>query len=132
MLSKIFHHADEIKRGLDAAWLRNEVLANNIANVDTPGFKRSDVKFQAILENEQSNSIHMKTTRTQHIKSPDINNYEATVYQDNKTTMRMDGNNVDIEYEMAELAKNTIWYNYLVQKISKEFGRIKKAINETR
>ena len=132
MLGKIFKHADDIKKGLDAAWLRNEVLANNIANVDTPGFKRSDVDFKAILENEQSSSINMKTTRAQHFQNSNFHNYETTVYEDNKTTMRMDGNNVDIEYEAAELAKNTIWYNYLVQKISKEFSRIKKSINEIR
>jgi flagellar basal-body rod protein FlgB len=130
MINDIFKHADVIKRGLDTAWTRNEVLANNIANVDTPGFKRSDVDFGSILEAEQDLNNGLKTTRERHYSMEGNYDSNVKVIQDNSSTMRMDGNNVDIENEAAELAKNTIWYNYMVQKISKDFGRIKTAINE--
>lgn len=126
MVNNIFSQIDKLKIGLDSAWLRNEVLSNNIANVDTANYKRSDVKFSNILEN----SINLKTTRDKHINpmsSSASHSYE--VYEDSNTNVRMDGNNVDIEYEMNELAKNTIWYNYLTQMVTKEIRLLDMAIN---
>lgn len=126
MVNNIFSQIDKLKIGLDSAWLRNEVLSNNIANVDTANYKRSDVKFSNILEN----SINLKTTRDKHINpmsSSSSHSYE--VYEDSNTNVRMDGNNVDIEYEMNELAKNTIWYNYLTQMVTKEIRLLDMAIN---
>jgi flagellar basal-body rod protein FlgB len=128
MVKNIFDRVDYLQKGLDAAWLRNEVITNNIANADTPGFKRSYVEFESVLQEQQGISI--KTTRENHISTPNTEDISPKVIRDDNTTVRMDGNNVDIEYESAELAKNTIWYNYMVQKISKEFGRLNKVINE--
>ena len=125
MANNIFSHIDKFKVGLDASWLRNEILANNIANVDTPNFKRSDVRFSKILED----SISMKTTRDKHINPASSSNYSVEVYEDSNTNVRMDGNNVDIEREMNELAKNTIWYNYLTHMVTKEIKLLDLAIN---
>ena len=125
MANNIFSHIDKFKVGLDASWLRNEILANNIANVDTPNFKRSDVRFSKILED----SISMKTTRDKHINPASSSNYTVEVYEDSNTNVRMDGNNVDIEREMNELAKNTIWYNYLTHMVTKEIKLLDLAIN---
>ncbi|HOA30676.1 MAG: flagellar basal body rod protein FlgB [Clostridia bacterium] len=125
MANNIFSHIDKFKVGLDASWLRNEILANNIANVDTPNFKRSDVRFSKILED----SISMKTTRDKHINPASSSNYSVEVYEDSNTNVRMDGNNVDIEREMNELAKNAIWYNYLTHMVTKEIKLLDLAIN---
>jgi flagellar basal-body rod protein FlgB len=125
MANNIFSHIDKFKVGLDASWLRNEILANNIANVDTPNFKRSDVRFSKILEE----SISMKTTRDKHINPASSSNYSVEVYEDSNTNVRMDGNNVDIEREMNELAKNAIWYNYLTHMVTKEIKLLDLAIN---
>ncbi|HHT92262.1 MAG TPA: flagellar basal body rod protein FlgB [Clostridiaceae bacterium] len=125
MANNIFSHIDKFKVGLDASWLRNEILANNIANVDTPNFKRSDVRFSKILED----SISMKTTRDKHINPASSSNYTVEVYEDSNTNVRMDGNNVDIEREMNELAKNAIWYNYLTHMVTKEIKLLDLAIN---
>ena len=56
-------------------------------------------------------------------------NVEPVVVQDNKTTERLDGNNVDIETEMVNLAKNSIEYYTMVQKLNAEFKKMKTAIN---
>lgn len=125
MANNIFSHIDKFKVGLDASWLRNEILANNIANVDTPNFKRSDVRFSKILED----SISMKTTRDKHINPASSSNYSVEVYEDSNTNVRMDGNNVDIEREMNELAKNAIWYNYLTHMVTKKIKLLDLAIN---
>lgn len=124
---EIFSHSDVINKALNASWLRNEVIANNISNIDTPGFKSSRVEFETELKKAMNSDIVMKKTRDKHI---DISSsFEPQVVQNNETTVRMDGNNVDIESEQLEMVKNTIYYNSLVQIISKEFGRLKVAIN---
>lgn len=130
-MNELFTQVNLLYKGLNAAWLRNEVIADNIANAETPGFKRYFVEFESLLQSNITNNTQLKTTRDNHIKagSEDV---QPKVRQDNNTTLRMDGNNVDIEYEMNELAKNTIWYQYMVQKVSKEIGRLKIVINEGR
>jgi flagellar basal-body rod protein FlgB len=71
----------------------------------------------------------MKTTRDKHINPASSSNYSVEVYEDSNTNVRMDGNNVDIEREMNELAKNAIWYNYLTHMVTKEIKLLDLAIN---
>lgn len=125
---RLFSHSDQINKALDASWLRNDVIANNISNVDTPNFKSSRVEFEAAFKKAlDKNTINMKKTRSGHI---DNNSTPPTarVVRNNDTSLRMDGNNVDIESEQINMVKNVIYYNTLVQKINKEFNRLKTAI----
>jgi len=125
---KLFSHSDILNKALDASWLRNEVIANNISNVDTPNFKSSRVEFETELKKAMgTDGINMKKTRDKHIDS--CSSYEPKVVQNNETTVRMDGNNVDIESEQLNMVKNTIYYNALIQKTNEEFGRLEVAIN---
>lgn len=122
MLQNILFRNGILEKALDAAWLRNEVISNNIANVDTPGYKRKTVKFEEFLNNELKNSkISKGQTKLQ---SPDI--VVATDYS--TLSYRSDGNNVDIENEMAELAANTLRYNVLVQKMNGDFQNLRRVI----
>ncbi len=130
MIGKMFGNVDMIKAGLDASWLRNEVIANNIANVDTPNFKSSSVSFESAFKNAlNQEGFTAKTTRAGHIDFSD-NLPRATVVTDTDTTYRMDGNNVNIDAESAALAKNQIYYNTLVRQLSSEFSKLNMAINE--
>jgi flagellar basal-body rod protein FlgB len=122
LLQNILFRNGILEKALDAAWLRNEVISNNIANVDTPGYKRKTVKFEEFLNNELKNSkISKGQTKLQ---SPDI--VVATDYS--TLSYRSDGNNVDIENEMAELAANTLRYNVLVQKMNGDFQNLRRVI----
>lgn len=130
MIDKMFRNVDMLKAGLDASWMRNEVIANNIANVDTPGYKSSSVSFEAAFKNAlNGQGFTAKTTRAKHIDFSD-NLPHATIVTDTGTTYRMDGNNVNIDAESAALAKNQIYYNTLVRQLSSEFSKLKMAINE--
>ncbi|KLU60398.1 flagellar basal body rod protein FlgB [Peptococcaceae bacterium CEB3] len=118
-----------MEKGLDASSLRQRVLANNVANVDTPGFKRSDVNFQVALESAlgQSGVLPLKETLAGHLagtQSP------ATVQikKDSATSLRNDGNNVDIDKEMADVAKNGLYYDSVSQAIQSQLGILRKAI----
>ncbi len=134
MLDKIAGNTAVLEKALDAAWMRNEVITNNIANVNTPGYKKSDVSFEEQLAGAKQFQIGstIKNPKflpigndTQSIPAPQM-------IQQTNTSARKDGNNVDIDVEMAELAKNTIKYNALITQISKQFGNIKMVLNEGR
>jgi len=132
MISSLFQNSDYLSKALDASWLRNEVINNNISNVDTPDFKASTVDFESVLQDAmQGNSISMKVTNPKHIASNNtLDTIEPTVSQNTSTQVRMDGNNVDMESEESSLAKNAIYYYTLTQKLNAEYSRIKYAISE--
>ena len=131
----IFKGIDSLEKGLNASWTRNSVIMNNIANVDTPDFKSSSVEFEDIykqsLKNEED-GFELKRTRPTHmdIGDTDLDGVQAMVVENSDTTQRMDGNNVDIDKEMTDLAKNVIYYNALTRKISGEFNQLSLAIRE--
>lgn len=110
---------DLLKQGLNAASTRQKAISNNIANVNTAGYKRSYVTFEDNLKNSQDN-LEMKTTDSRHIN--DGQGFgEIQVKQDDSTSMNEDGNNVDIDTEMANEAQNTLMYEALISQIN---GRI--------
>ena len=124
MISNIFDSTKVLQKALEGTWTRNEVISQNIANVDTPGYKRETVSFEDLLKNAMDGST---------IDNSSVDDVEIMVSQDNKTlSTRLDGNNVDIENEMASMAKNTIQYNTLVQCISSNYKRLASAISEGR
>ncbi|WP_434512034.1 flagellar basal body rod protein FlgB [Desulfitobacterium sp. AusDCA] len=117
-----------LEKKLDASALRQKVIANNVANVDTPGFKTSHVEFEDILKRAlNKESLSLRKTDPRHI-DPSINVQaaQARVVIDNSTTLRNDGNNVDIDKEMADLAKNGIDYQAISQILGQKYsGKIK-------
>lgn len=130
MINKMFNNVNMLKAGLDASWLRNEVIANNIANVDTPNFKSSSVSFESAFKNAlRGEGFTAKTTNARHFSD---NLPRATVTQNTGTQYRMDGNNVNIDAENAALAKNQILYSTLARQLNSEFTKLKMAINEGR
>jgi len=125
----LFSGLDNIGRGLDASWTKNEVISSNIANVDTPGYKRKTMDFSNLLNRELEVSNGLKTTRLKHIESEPIDPNAAFIGVDNSTSsLRTDENNVNIDTEMADMAKNLIYYNMLTQKASGEISKLESAI----
>lgn len=119
-----------LEKGLDASSLRQKVLSDNVANVDTPNFKRSDVDFGKILGSvigEDGGDIPLKVTMPQHI-SGTPNTGQKAVITDQSSTFRNDGNNVDIDREMANVAENGLYYNSVTQAITSQLGLLRMAI----
>ncbi|MEN6312913.1 MAG: flagellar basal body rod protein FlgB [Clostridiaceae bacterium] len=134
MFEKLTRNLNLREKTLDAVWTRNEVIAQNIANVDTPGYKKSTVSFEEYLEDAlDQDGFKGFTTDSRHIQigggSVENAKIKVTKQYDNLST-RLDGNNVDIESEMASSAKNDIRYYTLVQSISASYQRLKSAIKE--
>jgi flagellar basal-body rod protein FlgB len=98
---------------------RQTVLANNLANVNTPGFKRSDVSFQGALADALQSS------------GGDTSVVDATQFStttDSSTSMRADGNNVDVDAESANLAKNQLLFDSVMAIDTKRLHTMDTAI----
>ena len=131
IISGAFDYVDMLNKAADVSWKRNEVLNNNIANVDTPGYKRQDVTFSTYLETELNSTKgnNRLKTLTKRPEDMDADGVYYNVYTDyGNMSYRLDGNNVDIETENVELASNQLLYNGLIDSMSAEFGRIKTVI----
>lgn len=108
-----------LERGLEASSLRQRILANNVANVTTPGFKRSRVEFEdqlalALQEGSDPAAVAPK------------------VEVDQDSLGRPDGNNVDVELEMTRMAENQIYYAALTRELSEQFARLRMVIHDGR
>ena len=119
-------------RGLAAANLRQEVISNNIANVNTPNFKKSDVIFEDLLAKEigaeDENQLQLVRTHDRHLPIGHIGGAEAQIQEDGTTTMRVDNNNVDIDVEMATLAKNQLYYNAMATNLGGYITKLRNVI----
>lgn len=135
MISKISNNTNLLERSLDYLWIKNEAIANNIANVNTPNYKRYNVSFGDYLNKERSKfpvGSCVKDSRFLPIGKDREYLVAPRIIRENNSSMRKDGNNVDIDVENAELAKNSINYNVIASQLTKELSMIKLAINEGR
>lgn len=125
--SNVFDYINALDKAADAAWVRNEAIANNIANADTPGYKRQDVNFQTELKRAIKQSGY--TTMDEKVKHLSGRKLEPSVYTDySGLSYRLDGNNVDIETENVMLAKNQLMYEGLLNSISQEFSNLRTVM----
>ncbi|RDU22440.1 flagellar basal body rod protein FlgB [Anaerosacchariphilus polymeriproducens] len=125
--SNVFNYLNVLNKAADASWLRNEAISNNIANVDTPGYKRQDVDFESALEVELKKSKY--STLDEKILNSNLKHLDVSTYTDSAGfSYRIDDNNVDIDTENVELASNQIKYNGLVDSMKQEISRLKLVI----
>lgn len=125
--SNVYNYVNVLDKAADASWTRNTILSNNLANVDTPDFKRKDVSFQGYLQAELAGAN--TADLNDRIANVELGSLNATAYTDmSNLSYRLDGNNVDIDTENAELASNQIMYQALINSISNEFEMIKQAM----
>ncbi|CDD47637.1 flagellar basal body rod protein FlgB [Firmicutes bacterium CAG:534] len=125
--SNVFDYVNVLGKAADASWLRNDILANNLANVDTPGYKRKDIDFESQLRRALGSSRYESVdSKVSHVTSTEL---EGRVYTDAANfSYRLDGNNVDIDTENVELASNQIKYNGLMSGINQEFANLKMVM----
>lgn len=107
MIDTMFEGKNIIHKALDAAWLRNQVISQNISNVDTPGYKRNSVSFEEHL---------IRAMSKDDFDNSEVADIDIKVIKDNANlSTRLDGNNVNIDNESAALANNSIRFNALAQ-----------------
>ncbi len=122
-----FDYINVLDKAADASWLRNEAISNNIANVDTPGYKRQDVAFE--VELERALGANRFVSMDERVSSVKRNRLEARPYTDYANySYRLDGNNVDIENENVYLAENQLKYQGLLTSINQEFTNLQSVM----
>lgn len=125
--SGAFDYINVLNKAADAAWIRNEVIANNIANATTPGYKRQDVEFEAVLEKELYHSRY--ESMDDKVADLKMNRLNPRTYTDSANfSYRLDGNNVDIETENVTLAANQLKYNGLIDCMNQEFKNLQMVM----
>ena len=119
-----------VTRALAGSARRGELIANNLANVSTPGYKRQDIDFKSALKKEMGSesSVSLKTTRNNHL--PFSRQYASVQSSQNSRNNRNDENSVDIDVEMAELAKNSIYYNVMTNRAAGHFSTLNQVIQQ--
>ncbi len=119
----------KLSDGLGEAAVRHRVIANNLSNLNTPGFKRSHLPFGSFLR--EAEGFRPVMTHPGHLPGK-AREKGPGVVKDTATSMRSDGNNVDLDREMAELAMNQLYYQALAQQLNDRLGAARYVINEGR
>lgn len=124
-----------LEMGLNASLLRREVIADNIANADTPNFKRGEVNFESQLRraitSEQKPQVPTLMTDSRHIsfnESIDYQTVHPKISREYDVSYRNDKNGVDVEKEMVDSTKNSMRYNSLLEIYSRNIKMIDMVI----
>lgn len=120
---------DLLKSGIKASDVRAKVIANNMANINTKNYKRFNTVFEENLKKENGKAdIELKRTKSAHFASGNSTTDNISIEQDKSTSMRSDGNNVDLDIEKVNQAANTLKYNALISKINGKFNDLKMVM----
>ena len=132
-----------MEASMDTAVMRGEVLANNMANVSVPHFKRSEVAFESELKRAldsekavQEDAFPLRRGHEKHIGFPhfrvkDYRTVKPKVHIDYNSTMRNDGNNVDIEDETMKAVRNQLHYGLISNRVGNTFRMMNQLIRLT-
>ena len=127
LMSDAFDYVNVMDKGLDASWLRMTTIANNLANVDTPNFKRTEVDFQDVLDRELRRTRFTDVNAA--VKALDMGDLDPMVYPDHANySYRIDRNNVDVDTENVELASEQLRYQTITTATNSELSKFSTAI----
>lgn len=118
-----------IKNALNAAELRQEMISSNIANVNTDGYKVNKVEFESLLDSASSGFALTKTD-DQHFGIADLIDVQPMVSKRTNTSVKDNGNNVDIEVEMMDQSENSLYYNALVTQLNTKYSMLNSVITK--
>ncbi len=118
-----------LERAMDASMLRKQLINQNIANVNTPFYKRLDIDFAAALDERiNKDELEMARTHPMHIANSQPGLGPMKITRETKTLSRYDTNNIDVEFEMAQDAQNTLFFQSVTQTWKNRMNRLKSAI----
>ncbi|MCL1996899.1 MAG: flagellar basal body rod protein FlgB [Defluviitaleaceae bacterium] len=118
IFNNVFHNNQIIAHAMRATQMRNNIISHNIANVDVPGFSRSVLRFEDLLDRELTNAARENRAINLANATPETQVLEEGLRH------RLDGNNVDIEAEMVALFQNSTRYEVMTMNVTNNFARI--------
>lgn len=117
-MSRTTNIVDLLDAGLRAESLRQKAIANNVANLETPGYRSIDVKFTELLAKALDSSGEV-----------DLSEIEAQIYQPKQTTVKSNGNDVSLEAEVGKMVKNSLLHTTYIRLINKKYRQMELAMN---
>lgn len=129
------YHMQVLERSMEAANLRHRTITNNLANIDTPQFKSQQVVFEEYLQQELAGTVGQQKleayrTNEKHIPFANAGGFAMPQIVSNPSNfVQNNGNDVDLESEETELAKNQIWYSGLTQLTAGAYQKIRSVID---
>ena len=126
--TNVFDYTNILDKAADASWMRENVITNNIANIDTPGYKRQDVDFESVLQKALGKTKYSSLDKKVRELNQDLGKLTTTSYTDANYSYRLDRNNVDENTENAELASESLRYQLLTTAITNNFSRMQTVL----
>lgn len=127
--SNAYDYINVLDKAADAAWKRQELIANNIANQDTPGYKRQDIDFEGQLQQAMRHSKYKSIDERVSNINNNLSRLNTRQYTDYAGySYRLDKNNVDPEQEQVMLAANQIKYEGLINSLTSEFANLQSVM----
>jgi flagellar basal-body rod protein FlgB len=117
-MSKTTSIVDFLEAGLRAENLRQKAIANNVANIQTPRYRRIDVKFEELLAKVLNSPGQV-----------DLSEVKAQIYEPKQTPMKSNGNDVNLETEVGRMVKNTLRHKTYIRLLNKKYSQIELAMN---
>lgn len=117
-----------LKNALGATTLRQEAINSNIANVNTENYKVNQVAFESLLS-EAATGVNLRKTQANHLGARTVTEIEPLVTKRTNTIVKENGNNVDLDMEMVDLAENTLYYQALTSQLNSQYSRLKTIIS---
>ena len=127
--TNVFDYTNILDKAADASWMRENVITNNIANIDTPGYKRQDVDFESVLQKALGKTKYSSLDKKVRELNQDLGTLKTTSYTDAANySYRLYRNNVDENTENAELASESLRYQLLTTAITNNFSRMQTVL----
>ena len=114
------------EKTLDSLWMRQNLTMNNIANVDTPGFKSQYMTFENELAQKIRSALTVKKTSMKNV-ARGIENMSPSVHTTLNESTRLDENNVDMDQEQVELARTAYEYQFMISSVISDLSRLRSA-----
>ncbi|PKN54705.1 MAG: flagellar basal body rod protein FlgB [Deltaproteobacteria bacterium HGW-Deltaproteobacteria-14] len=120
-----------LQSALDLRYKRHELLANNLANADTPGFQPSDLEFEGALQQElaQGNGPLARTS-AQHLPAGGVESVLENTVQRSDVTDSLDGNGVDTDKELARVSENSLQFKATLELLRRRYGAMKQTLTD--
>jgi flagellar basal-body rod protein FlgB len=117
-MSKMSSIVDYLEAGIGAESLRQKAIANNIANLETPGYRRIDVKFQELLAKALNSAGEV-----------DLDEVVPLIHQPKQTSVNSNGNDVNLEGEIGQMVKNSLRYKAYIRLLNKKYKQMELAMD---
>lgn len=121
-----------LNKAMELTWRKNQVIASNVANAETPQYRAGDLQFGQELEQAFQRNVDEAMTRTNANHMEVSGDASSKIVLDPNGVTKADGNNVDIDLQMASLAQNSSDYSNAAQLIRRQIGLVRTAIREGR